>query len=152
MTKHFYGRFKLTTPAPELKHGKKERERERVVKSLLSLVNTPDYLRLMRFLHDPTHIAAIQSRPCSLRYQFYQYNTKSWHWTLLGGKLSWLRKTSIFSFPPWLISDIPPGVRDLFFYWPAETDISGNPKIIWDLRPIPCRSWTLSQLTETDVF
>ena len=127
MTKHFYGRFKLTTPAPELKHGKKERERERVVKSLLSLVNTPDYLRLMRFLHDPTHIA-IQSR---LRYQFYQYNTKSWQWTLAREKLSWLRKTSIFSFPPWLISDIPPGTPDLFFYWPRETHNSGNPKIIW---------------------
>ena len=62
MTKQFWGRFKLvgyhTCSGGE---AGKQRERERVVKSLPSLVNTPDYLRLMRFLHDPTHNTAIQS-------------------------------------------------------------------------------------------
>ena len=53
------------------------------MKSLASLVNTPDYLRLMRFLHDPTHIAAIQSR---LGYQFYQYNTERADTELSPGK------------------------------------------------------------------
>ena len=119
----------------------REREKERH-RGSSQFGQYPDYRRLMRFLHDQTHIA-IQSReyqPSALSIHNTR-DTERTYWEIIfhysdseiSGAIQTIRLIGILldilRVPPWLQSDIP-AVRDLFFYWTGETESSVNPKIL----------------------